>query len=161
MAVDLFLVGTIFISLQYQCRLRSPHILLYNDNKAFLPRGQSSRSVTLSTILCLVQRPRKWSQIFAQVISLYCGSPLINHRDKFALFSLLPLRRYSPLWALVSLIRAFQQSLSCACIHRAVTFKVLRSCNTSSSHLNIGLAFHPTFPNVCIVYTNESVSLKS
>jgi hypothetical protein len=44
--------------------------------------------------------------------------------------------RYSPLWALAPLITAFQLSLSCAFFHQAVTFKVLRSCNTSSSHLS-------------------------
>jgi hypothetical protein len=47
--------------------------------------------------------------------------------------------RYSPLWALASLITAFQLSLSCAFFHKAVTFKMLRSSNTSSSHLNFGL----------------------
>jgi hypothetical protein len=43
---------------------------------------------------------------------------------------------YSPLWALASLITAFQLPLSCAFFHQAVTFKILRSWNTSSNHLN-------------------------
>jgi hypothetical protein len=45
------------------------------------------------------------------------------------------------LWALAFLITAFQLSPPCACFHQAVTYEVLRSCNTSSSHLNFCLLF--------------------
>jgi hypothetical protein len=61
--------------------------------------------------------------------------------DWKAEYVLLLLRRYSLLCALASLMILLHRSLSCAVLHYAVTFRILRSFNTESGYLSLGLPF--------------------
>jgi hypothetical protein len=54
---------------------------------------------------------------------------------------LLLLRRYCPLCALASLMILLHRSLSCDVLHHTVTVNILRSFNTESGHLSLGLPF--------------------
>jgi hypothetical protein len=125
-------------------------------SSGFLCLAETKHRNLLCKILTLSFYKNSMHQIYFPAhitVLITCNSLLTLDSRYLYIFLLIPISAsvtvwliffiwcYSPLWALASLITAFQLSLSCAVFHQAVTSKILRSYNTSSSHLNFGVPF--------------------